>query len=566
MPWADRGHPGGPAHRADQGLRPEGPDARPSTSSCRTCAAARSARATARASTRPSTSGPARLGELFERYGAATILGCFDALPRRVGGRHAARRSARSPTASRKGEDWLDDDGVDDRPIRSACPSTMRGDARTFDFTGTGARGPRARQHHVLHHLLGGLLRDEGARRPRRAAQRRLLPAARRARARRARAEPAARRAGGRRQPRDVPARRRRLLSRRSRRAIPERVTAGGPTTVRAPPLRRAAPGRPVAHPLRGPRGRRGRERGARTARHAVRVHMSNVMNTPVEVIEAEYPLEIVRARAPARQRRRRRPSRGLRLHARVPACWPDATLTTMLERRVVPPWGAFGGVRRRALPRHARAGRDARATSRARRRSRLRAGDVVVIDTCGRRRLRRSGRPRPRAPGRATGSRASWAPRPRARTARAAPAEGPDETRGSDGDRDGRGEGHGTGDLAPARGRGRGSRPRRPRGRAAGGGGRGGAGPRPADPRRLRRRARRGPGPGHGRARGRETFGAHRRAGELRRDDRARRDAGAGAPGGGLGRPPRDQPARHLPADQARRAGDARASAAGRS
>src|SRR5204862_421454 len=57
-----------------------------------------------------------RLGELVERYGADTLSACFEAL-------HAASESAMRaalralPDGVWTGEDWLDDDGVDDRPL-----------------------------------------------------------------------------------------------------------------------------------------------------------------------------------------------------------------------------------------------------------------------------------------------------------------------------------------------------------------------------------------------------------------------------------------------------------------
>ena len=37
-----------------------------------------------------------------------------------------------------EGEDWLDDDGVDDRPIPIRVRVNKRGERATFDFTGTG--------------------------------------------------------------------------------------------------------------------------------------------------------------------------------------------------------------------------------------------------------------------------------------------------------------------------------------------------------------------------------------------------------------------------------------------
>ena len=70
---------------------------------------------------------------------------------------------------------------------------------------------------------------------------------------------------------------------------------------------------------------------------------MSNVMNTPVEVIETEYPFEILRHALRPGSGGDGAHRGGLRL-PRAYRLLADATLTTMLERRVVPPWGAFGG------------------------------------------------------------------------------------------------------------------------------------------------------------------------------------------------------------------------------
>src|SRR5262249_1168253 len=50
----------------------------------------------------------------------------------------------RLPDGVWEGEDWLDDDGVDDHPVKIHVRIDKRGDRATFDFTGTGpqTRGP----------------------------------------------------------------------------------------------------------------------------------------------------------------------------------------------------------------------------------------------------------------------------------------------------------------------------------------------------------------------------------------------------------------------------------------
>jgi N-methylhydantoinase B/oxoprolinase/acetone carboxylase alpha subunit len=60
-----------------------------------------------------------------------------------------------------------------------------------------------------------------------------------------------------------------------------------------------------------------------------------------------------------------------------------DATLTTMIERRVVPPWGAFGGAP--GAPYRVTLTRDGVARDvKGKETVRLRAADVVTIETCG--------------------------------------------------------------------------------------------------------------------------------------------------------------------------------------
>jgi N-methylhydantoinase B len=60
-----------------------------------------------------------------------------------------------------------------------------------------------------------------------------------------------------------------------------------------------------------------------------------------------------------------------------------ETTLTTMLERRVVPPWGASGGAD--GAPYRVTLERDgARSDVKGKETMQLRAGDVIVIETCG--------------------------------------------------------------------------------------------------------------------------------------------------------------------------------------
>jgi N-methylhydantoinase B len=115
----------------------------------------------------------------------------------------------------------------------------------------------------------------------------------------------------------------------------------------------------------------------------ATRVHMSNVMNTPVEVIEHEYPIVVEEQalRDGSGGDGRHRGGLGLRRAYRMMA--DDTTLTTMLERRVIAPWGVAGGADGQPFRVTLNPGPSARDL-RGKETVRLRAGDLVLIETSG--------------------------------------------------------------------------------------------------------------------------------------------------------------------------------------
>src|SRR5262245_42680478 len=84
-----------------------------------------------------------RFGELFARHGSAEVLAYVDELLKRA--EALTRREIEGiPDGTYTFADWLDSDGVDDRPVKIQVAVTVRGSAMTFDFTGTSAqvRGP----------------------------------------------------------------------------------------------------------------------------------------------------------------------------------------------------------------------------------------------------------------------------------------------------------------------------------------------------------------------------------------------------------------------------------------
>ena len=319
-----------------------------------------------------------RLEELFQRYGPPSVLGCFDRL--RTAGEAQMRAAIRTiPSGVYSGEDWVDDDGHEDRPVPIRVTVTVRGDTARFDFTGTGAavKGPVNTTPFVaasaVYYSLKSLVApdvpgNDGCYRPITVEvppDTILSPA------------PGAPVVGGNHETsqRVVDACYKALGQ-----AIPERITAGGPTTSGLLLFGTRHEGRwHILYEVHGG----GEGAGARRdGGHAMRVHMSNVMNTPTEVIETEYPMEVVHhaLRPGSGGAGTHRGGVGLTRAYRV---LTETTLTTMLERRVVPPWGAFGGAN--GLPYRITLERgDSRRDVKGKETVALQPGDVVLIETSG--------------------------------------------------------------------------------------------------------------------------------------------------------------------------------------
>jgi N-methylhydantoinase B len=89
------------------------------------------------------TNGRRGIDGLVARYGAGTLAACFDETIRRS---EQQMRSyiADIPNGVYEAEDWFDNDGVTDAPMRIALKLTVEDETLHFDFTGTApqARGP----------------------------------------------------------------------------------------------------------------------------------------------------------------------------------------------------------------------------------------------------------------------------------------------------------------------------------------------------------------------------------------------------------------------------------------
>jgi len=165
--------------------------------------------------------------------------------------------------------------------------------------------------------------------------------------------------------------------------ALPDRVTASGPTTSGVLIFgARTADGRwTIFYETHG--GGEGAG-AARDGGSALRVYMSNVMNTPTEVVEAEYPLRVEEhaLRPGSGGDGRQRGGLGFRRAYRVVA--PEVTLTSMLDRRVVPPWGVGGGGDGLPFRITLNPGTPGARDIGGKVSMRLARGDLVLIETCG--------------------------------------------------------------------------------------------------------------------------------------------------------------------------------------
>jgi N-methylhydantoinase B len=110
---------------------------------------------------------------------------------------------------------------------------------------------------------------------------------------------------------------------------------------------------------------------------------MSNVMNTPVEVIETEYPLrvECCQLRPDSAGAGRRRGGVGLRRAYRL--LDDHGEVTTMVERMRVRPWGVFGGEDGAPFRVTLVRGKG-RTRMRGKENRDLRRGDLIIVESSG--------------------------------------------------------------------------------------------------------------------------------------------------------------------------------------
>jgi N-methylhydantoinase B len=283
-----------------------------------------------------------RMQEVFSRYDATTVRAAIaDLHDQSEAEMRAAIRTL--PNGVYEGEDWLDDDGLGGAPIAVRVHIEIDDEQATFDFSETGdaAAGPlnatpfiaSASVFYAMKVIAGPDIQpNAGCARPLKIITREgslLHP------------------------PLDKPVvggnheTSQRIVDaifNAFENVFPERLSAGSSTTSGLLLFSGRDPRTGQWTTLYEVHG------GGEGARHdrdgmcVVRPHMSNVMNTPAEVIEANYPIII-------EQQALRRGSGGKGVHrggdGQVRIYYinaPEVAMTSMVERCIIPPYGLQGG------------------------------------------------------------------------------------------------------------------------------------------------------------------------------------------------------------------------------
>jgi len=282
-----------------------------------------------------------RIHELCAQHGTETFL---DAMVRLHDLSEAEMRAAilDLPDGEYEGEDFLDDGGPDGAPARIHVRIVIKGDEALFDLSGSADRvanfcnmTPFIARSAVAYaaRILSGreMQQNAGALRPLTIITRpgSIL-------------EPgwdAAVAAGN----HETSMRIVDAVFRAMEHVIPERLSAGGPTTSGLLAFAEPRAGLPwrMLYEVHG---------GGEGARHdrdgvpATRVHLTNTSNTPAEMIEANYAIRVEEQsiRRNAGGAGRHKGGDGVVRSYRVLA--PSMWLTTCVERNIIPPFGLQGG------------------------------------------------------------------------------------------------------------------------------------------------------------------------------------------------------------------------------
>jgi N-methylhydantoinase B len=322
-----------------------------------------------------------RLQQIAAEHGVATLALAIAAIHDRA---EAQMRAAirQIPDGTYVGEDWLDDDAAGGPPMLIHAKVTIAGDNAIFDFTKSAdaARGPinttpfiaAASVFYVMKALFGPDIQPcAGCYRP---FQIKTRPGSL--------LQPDYEKpvVGGN---HETSQRIADALFKAFADIVPEHVTAGGPTTSGLLLFggRRADGAWTTLYETHG--GGEG-ARSNRDGAPVIRVHMSNVMNTPAEVIEAEYPIHIQcqKLRRGSGGTGRHRGGEGLHREYRI-LC-DDMSVTTMFERRIIPPYGLEGGEPGKLFSVEVKEASGNSYFMPGKANIRLQRGDLVIVESCG--------------------------------------------------------------------------------------------------------------------------------------------------------------------------------------
>ncbi|MBI4504322.1 MAG: hydantoinase B/oxoprolinase family protein [Chloroflexi bacterium] len=317
-----------------------------------------------------------RVEEVAQRYGADVLRGCFARFLEESELRMRAAVAA-VPDGVYHGEDCMDHDGIGGRPYRIAVTVTVRGDVSTFDFGGSDpqAEGPinttRFVVQSAVYYAAKSLFQpdiptNDGCYRPFDV----LVPEGCLLNPR-----PGAPVVGGNHETsrRVVDAIYRALAP-----AVPDRVTAaghgsGGVVIIAGPSY--------VFYEAHGGGHGAGATWDGLSARQTT---LGNIMNTPVEAMEASFPFVIERYELRPGSAGAGRQRGGLGLRRAIRLLDDRAQLTTMIERTVIAPWGLFGGEPGRCVRIRVNAGRPDEREVSGKANCSLQAGDVLLLETAG--------------------------------------------------------------------------------------------------------------------------------------------------------------------------------------
>lgn len=323
-----------------------------------------------------------RLVDVFERHGADTVLASMERFLDES--ENLMRKAiADAPDGVYSGEDHLDNDGVGDTPVKIAVDVTIQGDRMIFDFSRSDpqVRGPVnatyfiacAAAYYSAKALFGPTIpTNDGCYRPLEVITPRgslLNP------------EPWAPRVDGN---NSTAMRTVDTIFRALSTAAPDRIVAGGGTTAAVLALAGRDKDTGEGYVYFEVHGGGEGGQACRDGAAGLKVHLGNTMNTPIEAVEAEYPLRIEHyGLLPGTGGRGyHRGAVSLRRSYRILA--KEMQAATMVDRCEIPPWGVFGGEPGIGYRLSLNPGTPDERRLRGRESFTVRQGDLIQIDTVG--------------------------------------------------------------------------------------------------------------------------------------------------------------------------------------